>query len=1310
MADRGETAYNTHSLNIVFAISSLALLASLVWMLLADYGREWKDWQRKARQIDVQRVTSDIMAENQSGGAKSLEERIADMEREGREQEKRVEDSDKEYRELLKRLEKENGHVFSSEQEKKFMKAKEDAVRYEVEMKRQELKDPHWGEARMNDAIEKTQAALVAYQTALSVSKETESRIATKMAEANKTRSKLAAMRRELDRLKKRRDDLTSVVRQQVMNAPGLDFIAPTLQIRKVVLDGLNFELNFTKKKRIDMCMSCHTFIDTPGYEVHAIPRIEGESFADSIVGWTLARDVMSGKDTLAAKGTAITREIAAKIAAQKDVANVVVDLPQPLRTHPRLDYYLSAASPHPIDAVGCTVCHRGSGESVGFVTSDHSPELYHRELMEAAGLSEVEKFAKNEEATRKQSEEWHEKYHWHKQHHWDYPMLPASYTEASCLQCHKDSMEMIRDAAPTLYKGWKLVEEKACYSCHKIGGWRDNRRAGPALVNIAEKLQPEFAYAWIENPKNFRPTTRMPQIFHLENAVKVKPPAMATMDEVRMEVAAKATFAEKSNKEALDKKVRDEYERRTKAFEDAKKSYESVSSAYKAAHRDYETQVWDDVAIHGVVTFLFNRSQPKALPEPKTKGDASKGKDQFVLAGCLACHSMSEGDARIGKDNPYGHYGPDLTGIGSKVTEKWIYNWILNPHAWWAETRMPNLRLAEDEAANIAAWLSTQKKAGFAPSRPPVDATVLEREAMVYLTSKFPRTDSELRLQQIRDGNFDGTKNDPTPSIDRKLWPEQPLKGDQAVAFYLGERNISRQGCYSCHLIRGLEDGQAIGTELTEWGSKEVEKLDFGLLEHTWEIEQKFGKDKHPYMNVPGTPTAGRELANGLNHINRIQWLEQKLRAPRSFDRGRDKAPLDIWRMPWFNLTEEEIHAITTYVIGLTREGDVDALKKMQMTTERATMEKGWYTLRSRNCFGCHIFDSERIEYRKDGKTVNVAGLVTVDEPGDEEIAMQLWEPSPVLSDDPEESKVSAIVSIPRKDIMSRTPALGGGVMPSVVAWYQEKENKGLTETMPLLPPVLKDEGDKVRPAWAFGFLKEPYTIRPIVKIHMPNFRLSDDEAKAIAQFFPQRHARSYAKRLSLDLRQKEKMTAEKLAEEIKIDSGDKVRLIESGVWPANDVFARLLEFAKSKNGGTPAPPEVFEFVAEREQEYRDAREAEHNDYFDQAWNIMTNANAGNCFSCHYRGSQKPLGLPDSWAPDLVRVKERLRPDWVYRWLMDPQAISPGTKMPQPAIPPDILNSTTREKLSQAMKDVLMNWEFLHRLTEKPIAATQPK
>ncbi len=51
--------------------------------------------------------------------------------------------------------------------------------------------------------------------------------------------------------------------------------------------------------------------------------------------------------------------------------------------------------------------------------------------------------------------------------------------------------------------------------------------------------------------------------------------------------------------------------------------------------------------------------------------------------------------------------------------------------------------------------------------------------------------------------------------------------------------------------------------------------------------------------------------------------------------------------------------------------------------------------------------------------------------------------------------------------------------------------------------PPILPDEGEKVRSQWLFEFLKEPYKLRPLVNVRMPTFGFSDLEAERLAAYF---------------------------------------------------------------------------------------------------------------------------------------------------------------------------------------------------------------
>ncbi|MFQ5913607.1 MAG: c-type cytochrome, partial [Nitrospinota bacterium] len=53
-------------------------------------------------------------------------------------------------------------------------------------------------------------------------------------------------------------------------------------------------------------------------------------------------------------------------------------------------------------------------------------------------------------------------------------------------------------------------------------------------------------------------------------------------------------------------------------------------------------------------------------------------------------------------------------------------------------------------------------------------------------------------------------------------------------------------------------------------------------------------------------------------------------------------------------------------------------------------------------------------------------------------------------------------------------------------------------------------------------------------------------------------------------------------------------------------------------------------------------------------------------CAQCHPAGGERKGDVEvDALAPDFALAAKRLQPEWVLRWLKDPQAIQPGTKMP---------------------------------------------
>jgi mono/diheme cytochrome c family protein len=98
-------------------------------------------------------------------------------------------------------------------------------------------------------------------------------------------------------------------------------------------------------------------------------------------------------------------------------------------------------------------------------------------------------------------------------------------------------------------------------------------------------------------------------------------------------------------------------------------------------------------------------------------------------------------------------------------------------------------------------------------------------------------------------------------------------------------------------------------------------------------------------------------------------------------------------------------------------------------------------------------------------------------------------------------------------------------------------------------------------------------------------------------------------------------------------------------------------------------------------------------------------------CFSCHQRGAVAPEGPPEGWAPDLGMARERLRPEWIVRWLRNPQDVQPGTKMPSfyevtddgsPAGGPDDVLEGDNLAQIKALRDYIMVLNQVEQLMAK--------
>ncbi len=172
---------------------------------------------------------------------------------------------------------------------------------------------------------------------------------------------------------------------------------------------------------------------------------------------------------------------------------------------------------------------------------------------------------------------------------------------------------------------------------------------------------------------------------------------------------------------------------------------------------------------IDSVVAFLWSRPARVGLDSESVAvippGDSDRGKVLFSLSRCISCHTVE------GRGNGS---APELSGIGSKVTRRWLVAFLADPHRFYPDTKMPRYRFNARDVADLAEYLMQEMTDASAPA--------------------------------------------PTPGL---------RSSDRVVE--AGETIFRRTGCNGCHQIGGQSQGAAIGPELTGIADKPVGRLDFG-------------------------------------------------------------------------------------------------------------------------------------------------------------------------------------------------------------------------------------------------------------------------------------------------------------------------------------------------------------------------------------------------------------------------------------------------------------------------------------------------
>lgn len=745
--------YDFDRMNVWFAWTSVALLLVTGWMVWADYEKPWKRIQAEFRDLEREDLAAQAEVERQQLNANEIEQVQQDIEAES----KRLEEQRQEIGELEERLVAAGDAVYAEDVASRKTKSLLDTANYIYDRAVQEG-DPEQVEKARSD-VENLKNEHLERRKTLEALLEQESQdknaLEQRRAGLEQARNRLAALNQGFDSLQERVDGLEKKIDYYLLNAPLMDIFKPPVSVQQVMLPGLYHNINFTNVDRVDRCVTCHVAANREGFD--------GEQ-------WSV-----------------------------------------PFRTHPRMDLFVGAASPHPYSKFGCTSCHGGLDRAVDFSRVGHSPQ------------------------NSEQGEEWAEKWGWERQPYLATPILPANVTEAGCVTCHAGEVWTPQSEVQDV--GRELVNRMGCFACHKIDypAFENLPRPGPSLRKVASKTTPGWAYQWISAPRDFRPTSWMPHFFFQENTVST---------------------------------------------ENAARQKAEIASA---------------------VAYLWDQSATSSY-ESAPPGDGESGRRLFETVGCTGCHLL---DADATRDQYFPQtnrmHGPNLVRTGSKVSSGWLFAWLKDPKKYNPETLMPSLRLTDQEAADLVAYLMASRDPEFEGlSLPQIDLDVRDDLVRVYLQSKKTIEQSEAVLAAMS-------------SHQRNV--------------FLGKETIQKYGCWGCHEMAGFDNLKPIGVELTEEGSKPLHQLDFGHVH-----------------DVPHT---------------RHDWIKTKLMRPRAWDKGKEeaKAYAELLKMPDFGMSEREANAVLTTVLGFTRESVV-ASRRAGTSQRKAALAAGRKLITTMNCQGCHLVE----------------------------------------------------------------------------------------------------------------------------------------------------------------------------------------------------------------------------------------------------------------------------------------------------------------------------------------------------------------
>jgi hypothetical protein len=400
------------------------------------------------------------------------------------------------------------------------------------------------------------------------------------------------------------------------------------------------------------------------------------------------------------------------------------------------------------------------------------------------------------------------------------------------------------------------------------------------------------------------------------------------------------------------------------------------------------------------------------------------------------------------------------------------------------------------------------------------------------------------------------------------------------------------------------------------------------------------------------------------LNSHQRQGFLWQKLRMPRSFDfeTTRVKRYDERLRMPKFPFDARQREAVMTFILGLTNEAPDARYIYKPGPRERAIVD-GRHVLHKYNCGGCHVLTMDRWDIAFPPNQFEPP-LATTDFP--------FLQPAVT----PEEIKASV------------TPDKRGLLHAELHGMPMLDENTGQPRLVDVDGVPIEPDDKESERFFEFMLFDHALVNGDLRKVGVQNLKIPatmDGTKPASGRAFPGVGGDLAKYLYPRVIAEEKKNNPNVVATEAwgwlpppLHHEGDKVQtnwlhdflmdptLIRPAAvlrmpnfhMSADEASALVDYFAAMSNAEFP-----YEYNERRRGGYLAQAEQAHPALLNDAMKVVTDGNY--CVKCHSVGDYEVKGAVKTSGPNLDQAYRRLRPDYVHRYVANPQRILPYTGMP---------------------------------------------